>query len=87
MSESGRMTFLWSRCRCQAVVYFPASVSLLEPFGSRTDVHVVATSGEKCILSVPPSLQLGVDQEVHLHVSPERLHLFRPDGAALRVGL
>ncbi|MCL5278997.1 MAG: ABC transporter ATP-binding protein [Planctomycetes bacterium] len=58
-------------------------VSLLEPFGSRTDVHVVVTSGEKCILSAPPSTRLGVGQEVHIHVDPTKLHLFASDGTAL----
>ncbi len=58
-------------------------VSLLEPFGSRTDVHLILTSGEKCVLSVPPHTPCRVHEEVRVHVSLEKLHLFGPDGAAL----
>ncbi len=58
-------------------------VSLLEPFGSRTDVHVELTSGEKCILCAPPHSPYWVNEEVRVHVSLEKLHLFGPDGAAL----
>jgi len=60
-------------------------VSLLEPFGSRTDVHVVATSGEKCILSAPPHIQCRMDEELRIYVNPEKLHLFQSDGTAINV--
>jgi multiple sugar transport system ATP-binding protein len=58
-------------------------VRLLEPFGSRTDVHIVVPSGEKCILSAPPHIQLRTDQEVCVYIDPEKLHLFCSDGTAL----
>jgi ABC-type sugar transport system ATPase subunit len=58
-------------------------VSLLEPFGSRTDVHVVLACGEKCIISVPPHVQCKMDEEVRICANPEKLHLFGPDGVAL----
>jgi multiple sugar transport system ATP-binding protein len=58
-------------------------VNLLEPFGSRTDVHVVLPSGEKCIVSAPPHVGLKADEEVRVYVNPERLHLFRPDGVVI----
>ena len=58
-------------------------VSQLEPFGSRTDVHVVLASGERCTISVTPRVPIRVDEEVRVYVNPERLHLFRPDGTAL----
>jgi len=63
-------------------------VNLLEPFGSRTDVHVMLASGEKCIISVPPHIQAKVDEEVRAYVNPEKLHLFAADGVALdlRIG-
>ncbi|MBM4026714.1 MAG: ABC transporter ATP-binding protein [Planctomycetes bacterium] len=62
---------------------FAGRVRLREPFGSRTDVHVVFPSGEKCIMSAPPHVQLDIDQPVRVYVRPERLHFFRPDGTAL----
>jgi ABC-type sugar transport system ATPase subunit len=58
-------------------------VSQLEPFGSRTDVHVVLASGEKCTISVPPHIPIRVDEEIRVCVNPKRLHLFKPDGVAL----
>ena len=58
-------------------------VGLLEPFGSRTDVHVVLASGEKCVVSAPPHVQLRAGDEMRMYVNPEKLHLFEPDGATL----
>ncbi|MCU0916344.1 MAG: ABC transporter ATP-binding protein [Planctomycetes bacterium] len=58
-------------------------VSVLEPFGSRTDIHFVLASGEKCVLCAPPHVPLTVGQEIRVHVDPRKLRLFHPDGAAL----
>ncbi len=59
-------------------------VSLLEPFGSRTDVRVALGSGEKCIVSAPPHVRLKAGDEVRVGVDPEKLHLFCSDGTALK---
>ncbi len=58
-------------------------VSLLEPFGSRTDVHVVLTSGEKCVISAPPRVQLRAGDEAQVRIDPAKLHLFASDGTTL----
>jgi multiple sugar transport system ATP-binding protein len=58
-------------------------VCLLEPFGARTDVHVIFPSGEKCIISAPPHVSCRIEEEVRVRVDSNRLHLFRPDGATL----
>jgi ABC-type sugar transport system ATPase subunit len=58
-------------------------IALLEPFGSRTDIHVAVTSGEKCIVSAPPRIQLQTDEQVFVYMDPEKLHLFRSDGMAV----
>jgi multiple sugar transport system ATP-binding protein len=60
-------------------------VSLLEPFGSRTDVHVVLSSGEKCVVSAPPHVQFHVGDDIQTYVPPEKLHLFGSDGIALNL--
>ncbi len=60
-------------------------VSLLEPFGSRTDVHVVLASGEKCVIFAPPHVRPSVGDEVQTYVPPEKLHLFKPDGTPLNL--
>jgi len=67
----------------QSEVALSGRVNLLEPFGSRTDVHVALPSGEKCIVSAPPRIQLKIGAEVHVSVDPEKLHLFRSDGEAV----
>jgi hypothetical protein len=46
-------------------------------------VHVVVASGEKCILSAPPHIQLRTDEEACVYTDPEKLHLFQSDGTAL----
>jgi multiple sugar transport system ATP-binding protein len=61
----------------------PGRVSLLEPFGSRADVHVVLASGEKCVVSVPPHVQLKVGEEARVYVNPAKLQLFASDGTAV----
>jgi ABC-type sugar transport system ATPase subunit len=58
-------------------------VSLLEPFGSRTDVHVALASGPKCVISAPPQVPFKAGDEVHVHVDPTKLHLFASDGTTL----
>jgi ABC-type sugar transport system ATPase subunit len=58
-------------------------VGLLEPFGSRTDVHVTLASGERCIVSAPPHVRLPAGEEVQLHFDPQKLHLFASDGTAI----
>jgi ABC-type sugar transport system ATPase subunit len=58
-------------------------VSLLEPFGARTDVHVTLAGGEKCIVSAPPHIRLKIGDEVRVYIDPDKLHLFQPDGTAL----
>jgi ABC-type sugar transport system ATPase subunit len=75
--------FSWELLPQQQSIALTGRVNLLEPFGSRTDVHLVLASGEKCIVSSPPYLQTGIDAEIRVYVNPERLHLFRPDGIAL----
>lgn len=66
----------------------PGRISLLEPFGSRTDVHVALASGQKCVVSAPPHVQFKAGDEVHVRIDPAKLHLFASDGTALsREGL
>ncbi|OHB63502.1 MAG: hypothetical protein A2Y76_10110 [Planctomycetes bacterium RBG_13_60_9] len=64
---------------------FSGRVTSVEPFGSRTDVHVVLVSGEPCTVSSPPHLRVETGEEVRLRVDPDRLHLFTSDGATLDV--
>jgi multiple sugar transport system ATP-binding protein len=67
----------------QRINALPGRVSLLEPFGSRTDVHVMLFSGEKCIISLPPHIQLRLDEEVRVYVDSDKLHLFECGGSGL----
>jgi multiple sugar transport system ATP-binding protein len=58
-------------------------VRLLEPFGSRTDVHVALASGQNCVVSAPAHLRFQAGDQVQVHVDPAKLHLFASDGTAL----
>jgi multiple sugar transport system ATP-binding protein len=58
-------------------------VRLLEPFGSRTDVHIVLACGQKCVISAPPHVRFQAGDQVQVHVDPAKLHLFASDGAVL----
>ena len=60
-------------------------VDLIEPLGSRTDVHVRLASGEHCIISGPPRSGLMVSQEVRLYVNLDKLHAFESDDAGLNL--
>lgn len=51
-------------------------VSLVEPLGSRTDVHLVLVSGEPCVVSSPTSHRVEVGDEVGMRIDVERVHLF-----------
>ena len=61
----------------------PGRISLLEPFGARTDVHVTFASGQKCVVSAPPRVQLHAGDEAQVHIDPAKLYLFASDGTAL----
>jgi len=57
-------------------------VSLIEPLGVETIVHIRA--GEKTFLSiVPGAAPYGIDSDIHFDVAHERLHLFGLDGVRL----
>jgi ABC-type sugar transport system ATPase subunit len=58
-------------------------VSLLEPYGSRTDVHVALACGQNCVVSAPAHLRFQAGDRVQVHVDPAKLHLFASDGTAL----
>ena len=54
-------------------------VTLVEPLGSHTDVHVKLRSGETCIVCVSPQSRVNVGDEIVLSVHADRLHLFDAD--------
>lgn len=53
-------------------------VSLIEPLGSRTDVHIQLPSAQTCVMAAPPHIRVTVGDEVRAYVNPEKLHLFTP---------
>lgn len=60
-------------------------VDLIEPLGSRTDVHVKLASGEQCIVSCPPSEKAQTGEEVRVYVNLDKIHLFDSDDVGLRL--
>lgn len=60
-------------------------VDLIEPLGSRTDMHVKMLSGEQCIVSCPPSEKAQTGEEVRVYVNLDKIHLFDSDDVGLRL--
>jgi multiple sugar transport system ATP-binding protein len=60
-------------------------VVMVEPLGSRTDVHLDLAVGTRCTVSAPPSAPAVAGDEVHVAVDTDRLHLFEagPEGRSL----
>ncbi len=63
----------------QAEGDFPGQVTLIEPLGVETILHI--ETGEQTLLSLIPGLtDLRIGDEVRFNIVRERLHYFRPDG-------
>jgi len=63
---------------------FPGQVSLIEPLGVETILHI--KSGEQTLLSLIPGLtDIRMGDEVRFNIVRERLHYFREDGKRISV--
>jgi len=60
-------------------------VTLIEPLGSRTDVHVCLRSGETCIVCASSQSQVKAGDEVVLNILSKRPCLFEADAAGLDI--
>jgi len=60
-------------------------ITLIEPLGSRTDLHVTLKSGETCIVAVRPQSQVCPGQDIRLYLDSDRLHIFETDEAGRRI--
>ena len=62
---------------------FAGVVTLVEPLGAETLVHVRLDAGEAVVVRVREGMVPAADERVGLRVPPERLHAFGPDGRRL----
>ena len=62
---------------------FAGVVTLVEPLGAETLVHVRLDGGETVVVRVREGLVPSADERVGLRVPPEKLHAFGPDGRSL----
>jgi multiple sugar transport system ATP-binding protein len=61
---------------------FPGQITLVEPLGVETILHV--STGERTLLSlIPGATDLRIGDEVRFNIVRERLHYFRPDGTRI----
>lgn len=61
---------------------FSGNVSLVEPLGVETIVHI--RSGEQTLLSIAPGTSpFGIDTEIRFDLARDRLHYFGMDGARI----
>jgi len=64
-----------------------ATVNIVEPLGTRTDVHLSTDTGTKFIVSVEPRIALKTNDAVKMHLDPEKVHIFEPGETAPNVML
>jgi ABC-type sugar transport system ATPase subunit len=62
---------------------FVGAVTLVEPLGAETLVHVRLDAGETVVARVRDGMVPSADERVGLRVPPEKLHSFGPDGRRL----
>jgi multiple sugar transport system ATP-binding protein len=63
---------------------FPGEISLTEPLGVETIVHI--KSGEQTLLSLAPGVtDVRVGDQIQFDIIRERLHYFEPDGLRIQV--
>jgi ABC-type sugar transport system ATPase subunit len=60
-------------------------VILIEPLGSRVDVHVELSPSRRCVMSAPPDVQASIGDEVRMYVNPNKVHLFEDDDSGRRI--
>jgi len=60
-------------------------VTLIEPFGSRADVHVELSPSHKCVISAPPNVLVNVGDEARVYINPDKVHLFEDDESGWRI--
>ncbi len=60
-------------------------VILIEPLGSRVDVHVELSPSQRCVMSSPPGVEANIGDEVRLYLNPDKVHLFEDDDAGRRI--
>ena len=53
-----------------------ATVNVIEPVGSRTNVYLTHSTGQKFIADVDSHTKLQVNNEVKMYVDSERIHIF-----------
>jgi len=62
---------------------FAGVVTLVEPLGAETLVHLRLDGGETVVVRVREGMVPRADERVGLRVPPEKLHAFGPDGRRL----
>jgi multiple sugar transport system ATP-binding protein len=56
-------------------------VSLVEPLGSQTNVHVDLACGQPCVVVTPPRTAVSAGDDVRVSISPDNVHLFEDTDA------
>lgn len=64
-----------------------AMVNIIEPVGSRTDIYLTHSTGQKFIAGIDPHTKLQVNNEVKIYVDSERIHIFEPGETGRNVTL
>jgi len=60
-------------------------VTLVEPLGPQTNVHVDLSGGEPCVVVAPPRTRVTAGDEVRVYVNPDEVHWFENDEAGRNI--
>ncbi|MCK4292114.1 MAG: ABC transporter ATP-binding protein [Planctomycetes bacterium] len=64
-----------------------AVVSVVEPLGNRTDVHLRTGAGDRFIVSIDPHIDVKPGDGAKIRIDPEKVHIFEPGPGGKNVTL
>lgn len=53
-----------------------ATVNVVEPIGTRTDVYLTHTSGQKFVAGIDPHVRLAINDRIKLYFDLDKIHIF-----------
>jgi multiple sugar transport system ATP-binding protein len=64
-----------------------ATVNVIEPLGTATDVHLTTDAATKFVAKVDPNIGLEVNGAVKMHIDLDKIHIFQPGETGKNVTL
>ena len=64
-----------------------ATVHIVEPVGTRTNLYLIHTTGQKFIAAIGPYTTLSANDTLKMYIDPEKIHIFEPGQTGRNVTL